>query len=315
MVLKNNTDYNIENKVAMLKGRNINNYYENLLKQMLKAIKSNDYLKLGSLEEILNKSVIVSSKNVKNFSLIYATVKNKVLAEELTNYLELEEAEAFETFKVEPEYLTLEEAESVNSAYQFNNYSKYVNYLKERGTNFNFKTNNGFNLLLNVTYVKLEIDKVEYSTVLDYGNNINLLYDFIENSNIKQLSEETITKLNTFLDKLYNHNFNFGTYTISSNEFEEANAWNLEDLEVDIYSFLNIEMIDLESLVYAKHNDKYLVLMDSEYFILVELESLKVYSSVMYEEDTEFLAIFSDYCLGLEPEFNYNIEFLTFTSY
>lgn len=315
MVLKNETDYNIENKVAMLKGSNINNYYENLLKHMLKAIKSNDYLKLGGLEEILNKSVIVSSKNVKNFSLIYATVKNKVLAEELTNYLELEEAEAFETFKVEPEYLTLEEAESVNSAYQFNNYSKYVNYLKERGTDFNFKTNNGFNLLLNVLGIKLEIDKIEFTSVLDYGNNINLLYDFIENSNIKQLSEETINKINTFLDKLYNYKFDFGAYIIPYNEFKEANKWDLTDLKIDISSFLNIEMIELVNIVYAKYNDKYLVLMDREYFILVEIESLKVYSSEMYEEDTEFLAIFSDYCLGLEPEFNYNIEFLTYTSH
>ena len=100
--VKNNEEESLEfklkEKLNNFNPEEVEAYLEVLLRKCLAATMEKDYLSLGNVEDILNKSIVILSSNIKNFNIMYCNLKLKVAVEELANYIEVDNAEAFNFF-------------------------------------------------------------------------------------------------------------------------------------------------------------------------------------------------------------------------
>ena len=273
------------NKLANLNETGIAIYYENLLKKMFKAVKENDYLTLGNLKETLRKSIFISSSKVKNFNILFDKIKIKVLTEELANYIDVEEIEAFNFINIKPE---VEEARKVEDP--ITSLIAYHDLLTE----FSINNINNEDVAVNVvlSHYRLHIkgldelqhlnNEVSYSALISPILNPEVFIDFVKNAPVKDISNKELYQYAKFIDN---------TYVNDSDEVQKANKWDFEGNSISETSFI----------FYAKYNESFIVLIDENYLEIIEKESYKVSRYAIGEEDIEFLIIFSDYCLGLKP--------------
>lgn len=252
---------------------------------MLKAVKENDYLTLGTLEETIRKSIIISSSNIKNFNILFDNIKIKVLTEELANYIDVKELEVFNSININPK---LEEPEKVN------NPNETLVAYHDLLTEYSINSINNSNLFVNIvlSHYRLHIkgldelqylnNEITYSALITPIINPEVLIDFVKNAPAIDISNKELYLYSKFIDN---------TFINNPEEVQKANKWNFEGNTISETSFI----------YYAKYNEKYIVLIDESYLEIIEKESYKVSRYSIAEEEIEFLIIFSDYCLGLKP--------------
>ena len=95
----------------------VESYLLALLDKCLEATAQKDFLTLGNVEDLLNKSLIILGSKIQNFNLFYSNLRLKAVTKFLAKYIEVNESEAFTFLTVLPEFVTLEEgAEVTNSS-------------------------------------------------------------------------------------------------------------------------------------------------------------------------------------------------------
>ena len=182
-------EFKLQQKLNNFNPEEVESYLEVLLKKCLEAVIEKDYLALGTVEDILNKSIVIFSSNIQNFSLMYSNVKLKVAIQYLAKYIDVDNAEAFNFFNVLPK--TIEDPSGMNVEtkkemlievyYITEHIERNQNYLKllldylyllrkgKAGTEEGAKLETSFSHLIELAYTKLiesyeELEKYNANT-------------------------------------------------------------------------------------------------------------------------------------------------------
>lgn len=169
----------------------VESYLEVLLKKCLEATIKKDYLALGNVEDILNKSVVIFTLRIKNFNLMYSNIKLKVASEYLAKYIELDNTEAFKFFNVVPDFYeapkeAIEEKTAEQLLIKIKCYCHYIEdylYCLETSLNFYYDFNLIFgasdspfkimiNSLISGFYERLEKALEEVEKYFDYEKDL-----------------------------------------------------------------------------------------------------------------------------------------------
>ena len=169
-------EFKLKQKLNNFNPEEVEAYLEVLLRKCLAATKEKDYLALGSVEDILNKSIVILASKVLNFNIMYSNLKLKVATEELAKYIELDNTEAFNFFNMLPEYVEEPSGISIETKkeifievyYITEHIERSYNYLKvnldylyllykgKAGTEEGSKVEAAFSHLIQLAYTKLE---------------------------------------------------------------------------------------------------------------------------------------------------------------
>lgn len=129
-------EFKLSQKLNNFNPSEVESYLEVLLKKCLVAAANKDYLTLGNVEELLNKSIVILAAKVSNFNLMYSNLKLKVATEELAKYVELDKAEAFNFFNILPEYVEEPSGMSIETKKEMLIEVYYITEHIERSYNF-----------------------------------------------------------------------------------------------------------------------------------------------------------------------------------
>lgn len=169
-------EFKLKQKLNNFNPEEVEAYLEVLLRKCLAATKEKDYLALGSVEDILNKSIVILASKVLNFNIMYSNLKLKIATEELAKYIELDNTEAFNFFNMLPEYVEEPSGISIETKkemfievyYITEHIERSYNYLKvnldylyllykgKAGTEEGSKVEAAFSHLIQLAYTKLE---------------------------------------------------------------------------------------------------------------------------------------------------------------
>ena len=172
-------------------------YLDSLLRKCLEAVIQEDYLTLGNLEDLLNKSIIILASKIKNFNVFYANLRLKVVTSYLAKYINVNETEAFNFINVLPEYVSLEEANKIASTKDYENYTRafnyYNDYYEEIVENEAYSCIIEPDELLHINFKGYnELDSSEIGVgegCFDYVDEIAVLKAFVTNS-VQEVEEE-----------------------------------------------------------------------------------------------------------------------------
>ena len=253
-------EFKLQQKLNNFNPEEVESYLEVLLKKCLEATIEKDYLALGTVEDILNKSIVIFSSNIQNFSLMYSNVKLKVAIQYLAKYIELDNTEAFKFFNVLPK--TIEDPSGmeietkkemlIEVYYITEHIERNQNYLKllldylyllrkgKAGTEEGAKLESAFSHLIEITYTKL-IES--YEELEKYNANTDsLTTDLVLGSN-----EEEKKVTSDILFYLYSiEDFKEKLEELKSNPFNDVAKFIFKDYIALIYG-LEEPIEDLET--------------------------------------------------------------------
>lgn len=253
-------EFKLQQKLNNFNPEEVESYLEVLLKKCLEATVEKDYLALGTVEDILNKSIVIFSSNIQNFSLMYSNVKLKVAIQYLAKYIELDNTEAFKFFNVLPK--TIEDPSGmeietkkemlIEVYYITEHIERNQNYLKllldylyllrkgKAGTEEGAKLESAFSHLIEITYTKL-IES--YEELEKYNANTDsLTTDLVLGSN-----EEEKKVTSDILFYLYSiEDFKEKLEELKSNPFNDVAKFIFKDYIALIYG-LEEPIEDLET--------------------------------------------------------------------
>ena len=253
-------EFKLQQKLNNFNPEEVESYLEVLLKKCLEATVEKDYLALGTVEDILNKSIVIFSSNIQNFSLMYSNVKLKVAIQYLAKYIELDNTEAFNFFNVLPK--TIEDPSGmeietkkemlIEVYYITEHIERNQNYLKllldylyllrkgKAGTEEGAKLETSFSHLIELAYTKL-IES--YEELEKYNANTDsLTTDLVLGSN-----EEEKKVTSDILFYLYSiEDFKEKLEELKSNPFNDVAKFIFKDYIALIYG-LEEPIEDLET--------------------------------------------------------------------
>lgn len=253
-MVKNNPNKELEYKLRQqlnnFNPEEVESYLEVLLRKCLEATVEKDYLALGSVEDILNKSIVILSSKVKNFSLMYSNVKLKVATDYLAKYIEVDNAEAFKFFNVLPEFIEEEPSNiSIETKKEMLTEVYYITEHIERAYNY-------LHLLLDYLYMLtygIEGTEIAGKIEASFSHLIELAYTKLEES-FKELDKYTFKKESLETDLILSDGeekevtFNLLFYLDSIQEFKEK----LEKLKVNpFHDVANYLVLDWIALVFG----------------------------------------------------------------
>ena len=253
-------EFKLQQKLNNFNPEEVESYLEVLLKKCLEATIEKDYLALGTVEDILNKSIVIFSSNIQNFSLMYSNVKLKVAIQYLAKYIELDNTEAFNFFNVlpktieDPSEMEIETKKEmlIEVYYITEHIERNQNYLKllldylyllrkgKAGTEEGAKLESAFSHLIEVAYTKL-IES--YEELEKYNANTDsLTTDLVLGSN-----EEEKKVTSDILFYLYSiQDFKEKLEELKSNPFNDVAKFIFKDYIALIYG-LEEPIEDLET--------------------------------------------------------------------
>lgn len=266
-------------------------YLKSLLTKCLEALAENDYNKYNLAESVLNEAIVRVGSSIDNFEEFYSNLKHEVAIEFLKKMLDVDSIPILNNNPVEAVLITSKKAEEIKNIWDYIHYSvtkkEIYNYWK-REENYKTYENEAYTVLLNLFFIVI-IDKSKANgTYLDTHFNFKLglesEIDVLEGFVTK--NPELITPL-TIAERLV-----------------------LAEQEVDFtadnnYNFINWSLEE-DTILYYNENKDFLVLInDSAYFILNKRTGKSINFYLQHGQKdifktVEFLAKFSDYCLGTE---------------
>lgn len=263
----------------------VESYLLALLEKCLAATERKDYLTLGSVEELLNKSIVILAAKVSNFKLMYSNLKLKAVTKYLAKYIKVDNAEAFNFINVLPEFVTLEEAKVIAEAEDFKNHSH---------AKYNIKSK--YELFKNEKY------SIIYDTnallVLEKGTDSKIAFESWDGD--LEVFERFITDSNS-------NNKDIEVISLMQHEKESERAERVEKLYPFImeffkeYTYFNFTE---GNILYFKENPSYIAIVTSDYYLFIyekETGIFNTFTNFSYSIK-ENLYRFLDYCLGVPTE-------------
>ena len=298
MVKKKKEKESLENKLYYklnkLEPEEVEPYLESLIRKCLEAVIQEDYLTLGNVEDLLNKSIGILAYKIKNFNLLYSNAKLNVVTEYLAKYVNVKELQALDFIKIVPDVIN---AETVEKTLDYKRYERHFYYFNEDSV---ILENEAYICILEEDSENLNIiDKTsknginehDVATVgflecsYNWSDEFEVLEGFITNSVVKEPSEHIkYVKIKKELEKVDLYERYFEAIELSPD---------------NICSFFS-SPFETE-ITYCKENDKFIAVIDKYHLHIYYKEtgaSIKIY----LRSNKEFLYKFCDYCLGLEPK-------------
>ena len=308
-MVKKSKEESLENKLYVklnkLTPEGVEAYLDSLLRKCLEAVLQEDYLTLGSLEDVLNKSIGILAYKISNFNLLYSNVKLKIVTEYLAKYINVEDVEALNFIKVVPEFIN---AETVEKTLAYKKYERHFYYfdhgyfLVAENEAYSIIQHEGEQLTINFKGNK-EIGLAGIGYNIDYFEDLNTLKAFMnvpteeESEHIKYLN---IKKELAMIDKYEAHyerweRFN-KQHPLKVNE--DGTYYKAEEF---IDPNFKEPLQDYEHIYYNKENERFIAIIDKTYLVIYDKQEQKRLI-IWTTSDKEFFYKFCDYCLGLEPK-------------
>ena len=263
----------------------VESYLLALLEKCLAAAERKDYLALGSVEELLNRSIVILASKVKNFNLMYTNLRLKAVTKYLAKYIEVDNAEAFNFINVLPEFVTLEEAELIANTKDYENYSYAKRNLKY---NYELFNNEKYSILYNNDSL----------LILEKGTDSKIAFESWDGD--LEIFERFITGSNS-------NNETIEVISLMQHEKESERAERVEKIYPYImeffktYTYFNFTE---GNILYFKENPSYMAIVTSDYFLFIyekETGLFNTFTNFSYNIK-ENIYRFLDYCLGVPTE-------------
>jgi len=256
-----------------------------LLEKCLEATAEKDYLTLGNVEDLLNKSLIILGSKIENFNLFYSNLRLKAAIKFLAKYIEANESEAFNFLTVLPEFVTVEEAKLMKDVKDFQEweYSKgHLNYTEELFQNEEytvFYNGDMITVLKNGTDVNINFESWE--------GDISLLGKFVTSEAADNPKNEVISIHNSI------------KASFRMEKIEKMYGYIMEFFLNDTY--FNFEE---HNILYFKENTDFIVVVtDQSLLVIFEKNTGKynTFANITWNLKN-YLYSFLDYCLGVPTE-------------
>lgn len=260
----------------------VESYLLALLEKCLAAAERKDYLALGSVEDLLNKSIVILAAKVSNFNLMYSNLKLKAVTKYLAKYIEVDNAEAFNFINVLPEFVTLEEAKVVAEVEDFKNYSYAKGHLK----------------------YKYELFKNEKYSILYNGDSLLVLEEGTDSKIAFESWNGDLEVFKEFITGSKSDNEIIEVISLMQHEKESERAERVEKIYPFImeffkdYTYFNFTE---GNILYFKENPSYMAIVTSDYFLFIydkETGLFNTFTNFSYNIKKN-LYRFLDYCLGV----------------
>ena len=257
-----------------------------LLDKCLEATAQKDFLTLGNVEDLLNKSLIILGSKIQNFNLFYSNLRLKAVTKFLAKYIEVNESEAFTFLTVLPEFVTLEEAKLIEDVKDFEEfkYSKRQLSYKE-------------DLFKNEDYsVFYDGDMI---TILKKGTDVNINFECWEGD--ISILEEFVTSAPS------SNNPKFEVISIMNSIKKSLKYEKLEKMYTYIMEFFHDNTwfnFEEHNILYFKENPKYMVAVTDQSLIVIfdkNTGNYITFSNISWNLKN-YLYSFLDYCLGVPTE-------------
>lgn len=268
----------------------VESYLELLLKKCLVAAVNKDYLTLGNVEELLNKSIVILDSKVKNFNLMYTNLKLKVVTEELAKYIELDNAEAFKFLNVLPEFVTLEEAKELESVEDYKYFTWAKNDIYKEWSYYELFENEKYSIIYDSANILiLEKEGNSKITFESWDGNLEVLEAFINNRN--ELKPNEASEVFSIMANI--------KQTEKDIRIEKAYGYIMDFFKNDTYFNFSESNIN-----YFKENEKYIAIVTSEGLLFIINKETAKYNTFSFfiADIKDNLFSFLDYCLGVPTE-------------
>lgn len=263
----------------------VESYLLALLEKCLAAAERKDYLALGSVEDLLNKSIVILAAKVSNFNLMYSNLKLKAVTKYLSKYIEVDNAEAFNFINVLPEFVTLEEAKLIANTEAYENYSYAKGHLKYK---YELFKNEKYSIIYDGGYL----------LVLEEGTDSKIAFESWDGD--LEVFEEFITGSKS-------DNEIIEVISLMQHEKESERAERVEKIYPFIMEFFKdytYFTFTEGNILYFKENPSYMAIVTSDYFLFIynkETGLFNTFTNFSYNIK-ENLYRFLDYCLGVPTE-------------
>lgn len=287
---KGTFEQELQKKLNNFNPEEVEAYLELLLKKCLAATKEKDYLTLGSVEDILNKSIVILASKVKNFSLMYSNLKLKVATEELANYIELDNTEAFNFFNLLPEFATLEEAKQLEDVEDYKYFQWAKNHVYGEWSYYELFENEKYTIIYDSADILiLEKEGTSKITFESWDGNLEILEAFV-NDRTELKPNEALEVFSIMKDIRQSE---------KDIRIEKSYRYIMEFYKNDTYFNFSESNIN-----YFKENDKYIAIVTSEGLLFIINKETGKYNTFSFfiPDIKDNIFSFLDYCLGLPTE-------------
>ena len=284
---KGTFEQELQKKLNNFNPEEVEAYLELLLKKCLAATKEKDYLALGSVEDILNKSIVILASKVKNFKLMYSNLKLKVATEELANYIELDNTEAFNFFNVLPEFATLEEAKELEDVNDYEYFKWAKKSIYKEWSYYELFENEKYTIIYDSANI-LILEKEGTSKIVfeSWDGNLEILEAFV-NDRTELKPNEALEVFSIMKDIRQSE---------KDIKIEKSYGYIMEFFKNDTYFNFSESNIN-----YFKENDKYIAIVTSEGLLFIINKKTGKYNTFSFfiPDIKDNLFSFLDYCLGV----------------
>jgi hypothetical protein len=275
----------LTNQIKNFSIEEVESYLELLLTKGLEAVAKDDYASYGSIEKTLNNSLIIFHGKVRNFNILYNSIKLRVANKFLKKLLNNNSLSILDDVNVKGGFLTVEEAKQLLEAEE---YKKYVTAKREAKLNLepvDIYSNDRYSY---IGYEGQLFDKeANYYCSVDIDGSLEIFKAFLtkDSAILTGAEKELLNKEITFED-------------IAKQEAKLKKESYINTITFKEESFYHKPDLPLENAIYYNENPVFLTYVTDDGLVIYHKRtglSITVYA---YADDNWFLMDFVTYCLG-----------------
>lgn len=285
----------LTNQIKNFSIEELESYLELLLTKGLEAVAKDDLTSYGSIEKTLNDSLIIFSGKVRNFNILYNSIKLRVANKFLKKYLNNNSLSILDDVNVKGSFLTVEEAKQLTEAEE---YKKYITA----------KRNAELTLETTEVYSNDRYSYVDYEGHLfDKESNY---YCSIDVDGSIEIFEAFLTKDSAVLTEvekeLLNQEITFEDIAKQETKLKKESYTNTMTLEEESYYYK--AELPLEDAIYYNENAVFLAYVTNDGLVIYHKRTGLSITVYVFGHENWFLMDFVTYCLGKKGKTLKNLE-------
>ncbi len=277
----------LTNQIKNFSIEEVESYLELLLTKGLEAVAKDDYTAYGSIEKTLNNSLIIFSGKVRNFNILYNSIKLRVANKFLKKLLNNNSLSILDDVNVKGGFLTVEEAKQLTEAEE---YKKYVTAKREAKLNLkavDIYSNDRYSY---ISYEEHLFDKeANYYCSVDIEGSLEIFKAFLTKDSAILTGAEK---------ELLNHEITFEDIAKQESKLKKESYINNLSFEEESYYYKS--EFQIEDPIYYNENPVFLTYVSSNGLVIFHKRTgLSVTVWVYAYDYTDwFLMDLATYCLG-----------------
>ena len=292
-----NIDYKLKDSHYKYDVQKVKQYLKALLIKCLEALAEQDFQKYNLAEAVLNENIVRIGSNIENFEEFYSNLKNEVAIDFLKTLLGTDNISVLAANNpVEAIIITPEKAELIKKSWDYIHYAATKNILYNYINSMDYYRifeNEAYVVVFEAASVLIMKKENLQGTYLDnnynfkFGLEIDVLEGFVTNR------PELVTAL-TITERIL----------LAENEPDFSDNYDFNYLE---------DSLEDKGLTYYNENEAFIVLMNDSLYKIFNKTTGKAFILYLYHyqkninKTINFLADFSDYCLGHKGRLKENL--------